>query len=146
MMYTVAMLRKGKDLQLMTLKRGVMTLSYHDDLKKIEDLQNEGFELESCIMTNKQEVFYKHKLKGRIAEYNNYLEYGGRTLSHLHLKHGADSEVYKDTLRLLSEHRATLKKQVAMCALRCLDLGVPVNELALDCVFDYNRELERGAK
>lgn len=146
MMYTVAMLKKDDDLQLVTIVKGIMSFSYANDLKEIEDLQNSGYTLESCIMTNKKEVFYKNKLKGRIAEYQNYLKHSHNTLKEVIEKHSATGDVYTQTAQCVYEYRATLKKQIAMCAVQCLDLGVPVNELALDCIFDYNRELERGAR
>ena len=147
MMYTVAMLQKGDDLRLVTIKKGVMTLSYNEYLKEIEDLQNEGYTLESCISTSDKEVFYKHKLQGRIAEYMNYLKTSQNTLKEVIEWHSATSDVYSQTAQVVYEHRATLKRQVAMCALKCLDLGIHVTDLALDCVFDYNRELEkRGAR
>lgn len=145
-MYTVAMLKKGEDLQLVTLRRGVMTASYKEDLKMVEDLQNDGYKLESCIMTNKREVFLKHKLDGLIVEYLNYLKHSQNTLKEVIQKHSATGDVYTQTAQVVYEHRATLKRQVAMCAVKCLDYGITVNELALDCVFDYNRELERGAR
>ena len=146
MMYTVAMLKKDNDLQLITLSKGVMTYGYREDLKAIEDLQNDGYVLESCIMTNKREVFYKHKLKGRIAEYQNYLKHSHNTLKEVIEKHSATGAVYTRTAQCIYEYRATLKKQIAMCAIKCLDFGVLVSDLALDCIFDYNRELERGAR
>lgn len=85
------------------------------------------------------------RLNDKLTEYMDYLKHGGKSLTEAHIKYGADSDVYKNTLKVLCEYRATLKRQVARRAIVCLELGLTVNDLAMECVFDYTRELERGA-
>lgn len=143
MLYTVAMLKKEDDLQLVTLIRD--GIFYEADLHKVEEMQKDGYELESCVITNKREVFYKNKLKGRTAMYMKYLEDSHTLLVRTKKEFGKDSETFKTTLRMVNEYRDTMKKQIAVNAVRCLDLGVPIDDLAMEIVFERNCELERGA-
>lgn len=139
MKYTVAILKKGNDLQLVTLIKD--SISYDDTMEDVKKLHRNGYKLESCIKTNKREVYYKNKLRGRLAEYQNYLETSEERLSLIERSYGKQSNVYKQTEIAYKDYSETLKGLVAKCAKICLSLGMPVNEFCVECIILYNNSM-----
>ncbi len=90
----------------------------------------------------KDKLYYAKRLNDKIEEYNKFKKEAHRTLQIVKKEFGSDSEVYTETGKLIYEHYRTLDKQVAMCAMRCLNHGIFVNEFALACISDFNDTLE----
>lgn len=134
MMYTVAMLKKENDVQMVTVVKD--SIFYQDKLDEIKELQESGYVLDSTIITTSRNRFYSAKLKGICAEYVEYLKSSLDLLVKTRERWGADHEVFLQTMDLVDAHKRTLRTQIARCAKRCLDLDLPINDLAQDCVFE----------
>lgn len=108
-------------------------------MRHLKDLEEQGYVLQECVITNNEVVFYKSKLNAKLAtlrsvqkEYNEYLD---------ELKLACSKQDTYVTEDLISEvdkcqkdFIETLMKGVARAVRHCLNYEIEVtDDLAIDC-------------
>lgn len=109
-------------------------------LRESKRLEEEGYKLNSLIITNMAHTFYSARLKAILQElrhtinyYNKCLERDRETLS---------AEVLALTQQLQHEYEESLMRRVAMRCQRAMSVGVEVtDEIALQCLDWRNSQL-----
>lgn len=101
--------------------------------RQLQDYIDDGYTLESALITTEKELYLKFKLKYRLGDlrhtHQRYVEY----IEDLKRKN-TPKEVIDDTIACQTEYEEVLMKQVASVVSRCMREEIEVeDELAISC-------------
>lgn len=101
-------------------------------------LEEQGYHLDSLIMTNIKETYYRARLKSGLAVLRNTSEMYAKELKEMQCR--VTRDVLEETAKLMHDYEETLMDIVAKRAsilMNIYDIEV-TDELALQCVDQYN--------
>ena len=114
---------------------------YHS-FRKLEDITNRGYLLDSCFITTNEELYLKKLLESSLIKLKSTKEVYKKHIEVLEEKHGEDSQVVKTTRTLQKDYEKSLMKVVGMRCARCIMRDIEVtDEIALQCCDLLNKNL-----
>ena len=120
----------------MTINETTDDGSLYYKLRRLEDLVNSGYILDSCFITTNEELYFRKMLESSVLALESTVNSYKKYLDGLKDKYTKEDDrgVINETRRLQEEYEKTLMRKIAMRCQRCLNRDIEVtNELALQC-------------